>query len=314
MQHQKIAIGVIINEAGKILVSKRKNNVHLPEVWEFPGGKLEAGESFKQALRREIYEEVGVKVRQCKKIIDFNYSYDDRHLYFQAFTVHIHSDQVTAKEQQKIMWLDQGDLSQIDFPAANQSILNAINLPHSYLIADYSVFGNKLFDTVRANLAKGISQLQFRAPSINKEEYLLMANELYELCHRHNARLILNCDVDWYRHACADGLHLSSQRLKKFYNAGADLADIEIYSASCHSLGEVDYANALSVSTILIGPVLHTHSHPWGRPLGWPGFSSLCAHANMPVYAIGGLGKNDIQTALVNGAQGIAGIRDFTGA
>ena len=63
MQAQKIAIGIIKNESDEILVTQRKKNVHLPEFWEFPGGKVEASESFKQALRREIQEEIGVQVR-----------------------------------------------------------------------------------------------------------------------------------------------------------------------------------------------------------------------------------------------------------
>ena len=311
MQDQRIAIGVIINETGKILISRRKKDVHLSVFWEFPGGKLEADESFKQALRREIHEEIGFDVSRCNKIIDFNYSYDDRHLYFQVFIVYAHSDQILISEKQKIMWLDQHDLNKIDFPLANQIIVNAINMPQTYMIADYSVFGDILVDRVHANLEKGIKQIQFRAPSINKQLYLSLADELHHICNEHDARLILNCDIDWYLDSQADGLHLTSQRLESLHKAGTKTADIEIYSASCHSLTELDYANALNVSTVLIGPVLHTHSHPHAKPLGWPQFSNLCAHANMPVYAIGGLGIKDIQTALVNGAQGIAGIREF---
>ena len=311
MHEQSIAIGVVINEMGKVLVSRREKDVHMPEVWEFPGGKLETGESFKQALRREIQEETGVEVKRCNKIVDFNFSYDDRHLHFQVFTVYARSEQVSVNEKQKIMWLDQHDLSSMEFPPANKIIINAICMPQAYMIADHSVIGDSLAEKVHANLEQGIKQIQFRAPSMNKQRYLSMAAELYDSCHKHGARLILNCDIDWYLDSLADGLHLTSQRLEYMYKTGADHADIEIYSASCHSSEELDYANAINVSSVLIGPVLHTHSHPHARPLGWARFSSLCTQANMPAYAVGGLGKKDIPTARVNGAQGIAGIRDF---
>ena len=311
MHFQAIAIGIIRNEQGKILVTQRNKDAHLPNVWEFPGGKLEAGESFKQGLRREIHEEVGVNVRQCAKLIDFNYAYEDRELSFQVFTVIVHSNEVHIPGQQNIAWVDPQDLSQLDFPSANQIIINAINLPQSYMIADLSVLGDHLLEKVKINLENGVSLIQFRAPSINKEQYLAIADELCDLCHQKNARLILNGELDWFRNSSADGIHLNSQRLAALHNAGQRPVDGEIYSASCHTTEELEYANSLGVRTAIIGPVLQTPSHPQSRPLGWPQFSRLCTHANIPVYAIGGLGKKELQTAQVNGAHGIAGIRDF---
>jgi 8-oxo-dGTP diphosphatase len=161
------------------------------------------------------------------------------------------------------------------------------------------------------NLDAGIAQIQFRAPSLDKDSYIQIANDLYALCRKYNSRLVVNCNLDWCQHIQTVDIHLNSQRLKDLFNSGMSSADIDIYSASCHSSQEIGYANALNIGAVLIGPVQHTLSHSEGKPLGWPGFSKLCGQSNRPVYAVGGLGKNELATALVNGAQGIAGIRDF---
>lgn len=311
MQAQKIAIGIIKNESDEILVTQRKKNVHLPEFWEFPGGKVEAGESFKQALRREIQEEIGVHVKRCFKLIDFSHPYDDRLLNFQVFTVNVSSDDITVGEQQNFKWLNRQELNRLNFPSANHVMLNAINLPQIYMIADHSTFGERLEDIVKINLDAGIAQIQFRAPALDKDSYIKIANHLYGLCRKYKSRLIVNCDLDWCQHIQTVDIHLNSRRLKNLFDSGMNSSDINIYSASCHSSQEIEYANALNIGAVLIGPVQHTLSHSQSKPLGWPGFSKLCGQSNSPVYAVGGLGKSELATARVNGAQGIAGIRDF---
>ena len=311
MNSQKIVIGVVKNETGKVLVSQRPEGSYLPGFWEFPGGKLEQGETFKHALRRELCEEIGIQVGCNYKLIEFKHQYDDRQLHFQVYIVLLNNTEAVANEKQKIKWVDQHKLSELNFPPANQSILDALDFPRAYMIADYAVFGKELTDIVRGQISHGIKLVQFRAPLLEKKQYISIAKELAHLCKDQNAKFIVNCDLDWSSDIKADGVHLNSQRLKSLYSEINTGANLNIYSTSCHSEQEIEYANELKVKATLIGPVQNTQSHPNSSPLGWVRFSQLCSRANMPVYAIGGVGIKDIPNALVRGAQGVAGIRDF---
>ncbi|MEM8845021.1 MAG: Nudix family hydrolase [Pseudomonadota bacterium] len=310
MNSRKIVVAIVKNEAGEILLSERLAGVHLAGFWEFPGGKVEESESFKLALRRELYEEVGIQLESCCKLVEFDYRYDDRLLHFQAYIVHYDGD-VVPKEGQKTKWVDQFELDKVDLPPANQCILSALLLPNAYMIADYSVLGDEIVNIVKNQLQNGISLIQFRASSLDKNKYITIAKELASLCREYSTKLIINSDIVWNEEIKADGVHLNSHRLKHLFNHQEKSNSFDLFSASCHDEREVEYANALNVKTILIGSVQKSKSHPDSEPLGWARFSQLCLKANMPVFAIGGLRVGDIAQAKVQGAQGIAGIREF---
>ncbi|MEM7304319.1 MAG: 8-oxo-dGTP diphosphatase MutT, partial [Pseudomonadota bacterium] len=255
---QKIVIAVVKNEVEKILVSRRKEDVDFPGFMEFPGGKVEAGESFKQALRRELYEEIGLQLGISHRLIEFNYKYDDSNIEFQVFFVSADTNKVIAKEAQELLWVNQHELNQLNFPPANRTIIDSINLPQAYMVADYSVFGESIVDDVKKNIESGISQIQFRGPSLDKQAYISIANTLSELCRKHNTRLIVNCDPTWSVDIKADNFHLNSPRLRHAYQNGIDLAKHKIFSASCHNEEEIEFANSLGVRAILIGPIQFT--------------------------------------------------------
>src|SRR5690606_35147224 len=79
--------------------------------------------------------------------------------------------------------------------------------------------------------------------------------------------------------------------------------------ASCHTLEELQAAQALGCDFAVLGPVQATATHPGVRPLGWEGFAELRQHVGLPIYAIGGLSPDDVEAARRQGAQGIAAIR-----
>ena len=69
-----VAVAVLRNAEGKILLSRRRKGAHLAGLWEFPGGKLEAGESLSAALRREINEELGIQILAHRPLIQVSHS------------------------------------------------------------------------------------------------------------------------------------------------------------------------------------------------------------------------------------------------
>ena len=313
MKQQRIAIGVVKNKKQQVLLAKRKAGTHLEGFWEFPGGKLEGNESFKIALRRELFEELGVDIYVMSKILEMQHQYSDRNLHFQIYEITEFSGEIQAKENQQLQWVDSHNIKQLNFPSANKAIIDALFMPHQYMIADEDVFGSNLLSSVQKQLQLGISFIQYRSSHADKKSYVALAKELRDLCAEYNAMLISNCDLQWVEEINPQGIHLNSTRMKEVYmDYSKGLSQpFEYFSASCHSKDEVEMANQLKVRCQLIGPVNKTKTHANINGIGWSSFSHLCFLANSPVYALGGMNPNEYQNAIVHGAQGFAAIRAF---
>jgi len=312
MQKQSIAVGIVLNQDQQVLICKRNTGRHLAGYWEFPGGKLESCESFKFALRRELFEEVGINTKTAIKILETQYQYSDRLLRFQFFKVKEYSGEVVVNENQEINWVNICDLSEIDFPPANRAAIDALRLPDYYMVADERVLTNKLISCVESQLNKGVRIIQHRSSlDVEKRIYLQHARDLKRLCESYDAKYICNCSLDWLGEIQPHGVHLNSRCLHEVATTRVKNSDYEYFSASCHNEKEVNLANQLEVRCVLIGPVNATESHPEVAAINWKQFNKLCAYANCPVYAIGGMKLGDQKIASIYGAQGIAAIRAF---
>lgn len=307
----RVAIGIIENNSSQVLVSQRKQNVHLPNCWEFPGGKAEVGESFKAALRREFAEELGIQVTVVEKLLAFEYQYAEQLILFQVFKIKKFLGEIKPAENQALQWKSIHELTSLKFPPANYAIINAMTLPPLFMIADYAESQENIFQAIQAQIRAGIRLIQLRAHDLNKNKYIALAKEIYEYCSAHDAKLIVNCELSWCDELQCDGVHLTANRLRQL---GMDNNDVQgkYFSASCHNLEEIMLANKIGVHCIFLGAVHETASHPNQQALGWNTFSQLSRHANSPVYALGGMSKEDVATAYAFGAQGIAAIRAFS--
>lgn len=312
MIRQRISIGIIENQQQEVLIALRKESVHMQGCWEFPGGKVEPEESFKMALRRELNEELGIHAHSMTRLIELQHQYEDRHLHFQVFKVNKFFGHVEGVEAQQLRWVSQSDLALDQFPAANSAMLDALIMPLTYMVADQDVFGSEFFPVVKKQLYAGIKLIQYRACSESRQVYIDNANRLKKLCEAFDAKLICNCDLVWASEINADGVHLNSHRLNEVNGHPELYKGLEFFSASCHNEEEIGIANRIGVRCVLIGSVNQTKSHVDGLAMGWSRFGQLCALANRPVYALGGMSLNDVKTAKVFGAQGIAAIRAFS--
>jgi 8-oxo-dGTP diphosphatase len=311
MIRQRICIGVVVNQQQQVLVGERKQGTHLQGYWEFPGGKVEPHESFKMALRRELFEEIGIQARSMSKLIELQHHYEDRQLHFQLFKITDYSGQVRSVEAQALRWVSSSQLKTLNFPTANAAMIDTLSLPVKYMIADQDVLKDQLMAVARKQLNAGISLIQYRANSENKSSYISHAKQLKSLCGDFGATLICNGDLAWVDEVGAHGAHLNSRRLHEVSRQPTKYEQLEFFSASCHSEEEVAMANKIGVRCILLGAVNQTISHADSNAIGWSRFSQLCFLANCPVYALGGMSLTDVQNARVHGAQGIAAIRAF---
>lgn len=118
-----VAVGVIENTEGEIFICRRGASQHQANKWEFPGGKVEAGETVAQALARELAEEIGIRVTDCHSFMRIEHDYGDKRVILDIRKVTAFSGEPRGLEGQPSCWVPVGELHQYDFPAANSPIV-----------------------------------------------------------------------------------------------------------------------------------------------------------------------------------------------
>ncbi len=304
-----VAVAVIDNGT-QVLLARRPGHVHQGGLWEFPGGKVEAGEQVADALTRELQEEVGISVTRMRPLIRIRHDYAERKVLLDVHRIEAYDGTAYGREGQAVQWVNHADLHEWPMPAANLPIIHAVQLPDRYLITPArSARGAAFIDSLQVCLQSGIRLIQYRDNDVDDDQYMDMAGQIIELAHRYDARVILNRTQEVFQRCPADGLHLSSSRLLVLAQRPVP-ADVYL-SASCHDSAEVRQANSIGADFIVVSPIKATRSHPGALPLGWDKCRQLTELAQMPAYALGGLGEADISNAQLYGAQGIAAIRSL---
>jgi 8-oxo-dGTP diphosphatase len=302
----QVAVGVVKNPAGEILISLRNPDLHQGSLWEFPGGKVEAGESVEQALQRELKEELGIDAQAIEPLITIKHDYGDRHVQLNVCVVAQFVGDVTHSDNQPVRWVAVEDLHRYTFPAANRPIVSAIRLPVYYAILD-DANDALLFAHLLKILVQGVRLIQLRLKRLSAEQAAHFVMFAYPLCKQYGALVLINSDMTDSR-CIADGVHLTSSHLMQLTQRPANQAWV---GASCHNLAELQHAENIGVDFVVLAPVLPTRTHANVTPLGWSEFERLVSRAKVPVYALGGLSKADLSCARQLGAQGIAGISTF---
>lgn len=305
-----VAAAAIIREDGHVLLARRPSIVDQGGLWEFPGGKLAPYETGFEALRRELREELGIEIQRAQPLIRVHHEYEDKRILLDVWQVHAFEGEPFGREGQAVRWVPQEELNNYPFPEANHAILRAVCLPHDYLISDEedddAVFLGKLERALRDD---GVRLVQLRAKSLNEDAYLKRAEQALALCRRYQARLILNGDPALLEHVDADGVHLPSRTLMALEHR--PIATGKWLAASTHDPEQLAQAAAIGCDFVTFSPLRITPSHPDAAPVGWHDFQQLVETAAMPVFALGGVTRGDIDQARAVGAQGIASIRDL---
>jgi 8-oxo-dGTP diphosphatase len=305
-----VAVAVITNAAGEVLVTLRPPHAHEGDRWEFPGGKVEHGEDVQQALVREIEEEVGLRIAGARPLIRLRHDYPTRSVLLDVWRVTAYRGEARGREGQRLAWRDPRTLNPADFPAANPPIITALRLPPLYLITPEPERPHAAFlSRIETLLAAGIRLVQLRAKTLAAEDYRCLAAEVIALCRQHGAQIVLNDEPELCLSLGADGVHLSSRRLLQL--SARPLPVDRLVAASCHDRRQVGHARRIGADFIVVSPVQATRSHPAAQALGWDGLRAVLEPAVMPAYALGGLAPGDLVTAWRHGAQGVAAIRSL---
>jgi 8-oxo-dGTP diphosphatase len=302
-----VAVGVIRDEQGNVLISRRHELVHQGGLWEFPGGKVESEESAECALARELKEELDISIGEINPLIKIKHQYPDLAVLLDVWTVAGYTGEPKGYEGQEIQWVCSDKLHEYAFPEANRPIITAASLPSEYAILNGSEELALLRD-LKIILANGVTLIQARLKSMPANTVIRFFKLAIPLCEEKGASLFVNSAVRYAERVNAHGIHLTSRDLLALNNRPNGYRWV---SASCHNLVELQQAVQKNIDFVVLAPVLFTKTHPDAEPLGWERFKELTNRVNLPVFALGGLKKEDKRIAQQLGAQGISGITAF---
>ncbi len=306
MKVVEVAAAVILRPDGSFLLGRRPSGSFYPGYWEFPGGKVEANETPREALLRELQEELGIAVDAAYPWITREFSYEHAEVRLHFFRVLRWSGELQELQHDALAWQRADAVTVSPLLPANAPVLAALALPDFYAISHAGEIGvDRQLEALTRALDHGLRLVQLREAGLATAQRAAWVHAAVDLCHGYGARVLVNGDMALANDAGADGVHLTASQLLSLSRR----PDFPLVAASCHDAGELAQARRLGLDFVVLGPVKETASHP-GRPgMGWAAFGSLATDYPLPIFALGGLARKDKEAAWQAGAHGIAAIR-----
>jgi 8-oxo-dGTP diphosphatase len=128
-----VAVGIVADAAGAVLITRRLDHVHQGGLWEFPGGKVEADEAVETALQRELEEELGIAVLAAEPWLRVHHAYPDKTVLLDVWRVTAWSGEPRGREGQPLRWVAPTRLADFAFPAADQPIIARLRREHDQI-------------------------------------------------------------------------------------------------------------------------------------------------------------------------------------
>jgi 8-oxo-dGTP diphosphatase len=303
----EVAVAILVREDGRVLLARRPAGKVYAGYWEFPGGKVEPGEAIAHALARELREELDVaRVDSAYPWITRVFTYPHATVRLNFFRVLAWRGEPHALEHEALSWERTDSVGVAPMLPANAPVLRALMLAHEYAITQAGEIGEEAFlAALRGRLDGGLRLVQVREPAFSPVQRARFAAKVVALAHAAGARVVINSDIELARAVGADGVHLTSRQVA----AARERPELPLVGASTHTPDELRAAERIGADFAVLGPVRSTPSHPDRAPLGWDGFREAARRAAIPVFALGGVGTGDMETAWACGAHGVAMVR-----
>lgn len=306
MKIVEVAAAVILRPDGSFLLGRRPPGGFYAGYWEFPGGKVEANETPHDALLRELHEELGITVETAYPWITREFSYEHAQVRLHFFRVLSWAGELQDLQHDALEWQRPDTVTVAPLLPANAPVLAALALPDFYAISHAGEIGvdHQLKALVQA-LDRGLRLVQLRETGLATPQRAAFVYAAVDLCRSFGARVLVNTDMALASNAGADGVHLAATQLLSLSRR----PDFPLVAASCHDARELAHARRLGLDFVVLGPVRTTASHPGQPGMGWDAFAGLAADYPLPIFALGGLAREDREAAWAAGAHGIAAIR-----
>ena len=299
----EVVVGIIHNSNNEVFIAKRQKNQFMSDYWELPGGKVEPGEDHVNAIKRELFEETGITVKNCKLVQKIQHIYPEKTINLSAYRIDNYLGEPLGFEGQEITWSSADKLKNFKLLPTMWRIIHKFSLPKFYWITPDNHQSDKVFNECKKRLSNGIKFIQLRSKTSLDTTYI---EKIHRLCRENQAKLILNTPNKTFNEAC-DGWHLNSLELMSLKER--PVIEEKLIGASTHGIDEALHAENISADYISLSPIEKTLTHPNSIPLGWKDASDIIEKCNLPVFLLGGMNKELVEKALSIGAQGVAGIR-----
>ena len=298
-----VAVAVLQREDGRVLLAQRPAGKPWAGYWEFPGGKIEQGEAVERALARELHEELGIDPDRVFPWVTQEYAYPEKKVRLHFYRVLAWHGQLHGREGQDMSWENPVAVNIGPLLPANDKVLRALSLPSFYAITNAKKYGaTEFMPRLKVALEKGVRLVQVREHDMPPEQLESFAHHVVALAHEHDARVLINADEALARRCGADGVHLPAAQLMQLKQHPGT----KIWAASCHDAAELAQAAALQADFVVLSPVLPTPTHPEAAGMGWEKFAVLVKNYPVPVYALGGMKPELLDTAMRHGAHGVS--------
>lgn len=302
----EVVAGILLRPDGQVFLASRPEGRAYAGYWEFPGGKVEPGETLQAALSRELHEELGLVVTDMRRWITRVFVYPHATVRLNFFRIYAWQGEPHPHEGQTFSWQRPDAVEVAPLLPANFAVLRALTLPPVYAISHASALGVEIFlDRLEGALQQGVRLIQVRDKEMDEASRLQFAREVVRRAKPYRARVLINGGVELARAAGADGVHLDAAHLAGLSQRPA----VDWIGASCHNEAELARAAEIGADFALLSPVLPTLTHPGAATLGWETFATWAGASAIPVYGLGGLTAAHGDLATRHGAHGVALLR-----
>ncbi|NYE28096.1 8-oxo-dGTP diphosphatase [Rhodanobacter sp. K2T2] len=300
-----VMAGLMIDGEGRVLLAERPQGKHLAGFWEFPGGKLEAGELPLEALARELREELGIELQSAQPLIRVPWTYDDRRLVLDAWRVDAWLGAPQSLEGQALQWCYPAAIDPESMTPADRPILQALRLPATYAVSPADVAFDQRdvwLKRIREVFSRGVRLLLLRLPLWPVESVRELARDLLPAAQAHDVQLVLDGDIEGAR-MLGVGVQLSSEQ-------GALLSERplpwrQLVGVSCHAASQLAKATQIQADFATWSMGTESVAESLDASGAWTNFQSLAEEASLPVYADGDTVAMSMDRAKSSGAQGI---------
>lgn len=305
-----VAVAIFLKPDGSFLLASRPDGKPYPGYWEFPGGKIEAGETVRDALVRELIEELNVSITQTFPWFTFLMRYTHATVRLHCWRVLAWAGEMHGMEGQQFAWQTIDAIKVSPTLPGCVPIFKALALPVTYWVTNAAEMGEERYLAALRGALTLPTAIQVRERQMSPENLESFACRVVEIARGSGSKVLVNSDIELARRVGADGVHLTALQVSTIQRR----PDLPWVGASAHGRAELDAAATLGCDFAVLGPVNATQTHPGMKGIGWTRFAADVLDSPIPAFAIGGLTPLEADLAIAHGAHGLAMQRAFMGS
>lgn len=271
-----VATSIVRNRSGCVLLAQRTKHQISAGYWEFPGGKVEAGETPAEAARRELEEETGIRATDLRPWVGYEYRFPSARLRLRFFRAASWSGQAEAREGQRIAWVDPARPQVGPILPSIKRVLDGLALPTDLCLLDAAGARDAVLARLGSALRDGARMILLRTPQMVPGQRIDLARRAAALAASHGARVVLAATGVEAAQSGVAGVHT---RLRDFARPGAGDAGNGLWSVGCETADDARKAALMGADFAIMA------ARATGDPFTWMRLCPPEANLPLPVYS-----------------------------